>query len=57
MPFNRFNMNATEVIGDKLKGDKWSRVVQDVWSNICITATTQQHHWDQVSITTELLML
>ena len=50
-------MNATEVIGDKLKGDKWSRVVQDVWSNICITATTQQHHWDQVSITTELLML
>ena len=39
---------ATKVVGDKLKGSRWSKVVQDVWSDICITATTQQHHWDQV---------
>ena len=50
-------MNKTKVIGDKLKGDKWSQVVQDVWSDICITATTQQHHWDQVRISGSFLLV
>ncbi|XP_063675181.1 tectonin beta-propeller repeat-containing protein 1-like isoform X2 [Bolinopsis microptera] len=53
---NRAVVSRDGVSGDKLKGDKWSRVVQDVWSNICITATTQQHHWDQIDELTSMAM-
>ena len=48
---------ATKVIGDKLKGSRWSKVVQDVWSDVCITATTQQHHWDQVGMKSVVISL
>ncbi|KAL5257862.1 hypothetical protein ACHWQZ_G012714 [Mnemiopsis leidyi] len=53
---DRAVVSRDDVSGDKLKGSRWSKVVQDVWSDVCITATTQQHHWDQIDEMTSMAM-